>query len=378
MTPSLSMDVSASVVRLMAIALVMGLPSIAGNTAAAQQSETSETGAAARQAAVKLTLVHSHDKGSTVYFADFLPDGKRAVLGGDMTHPPIVLWDLEKNSVISELRAADDWHMSVAASPDGQRIVSSGLSGAIKVWNIESKTVEATFIHPGIVTGFAFSSDGLTLATSATDGTARLWNPQTGKKMHVLRGHESAVTGIALTPDGKQVVTCSADTTVRVWDASNGKLLHTLEHPEIVWSVAISPTGDTIVSGTGGTLVGPAADQIYKVSDDNTLRVWDRQTGALKQELLGHSHVVRRIAVSPNGRLAASGGLDATLRLWDLVSGKELDRSEGEGWVIAVDFSPDGQYVLAVGGVRKEGVNWIEAPVERARLFKLEPVDPED
>jgi len=336
----------------------------------AQQTESQEA-TPAHQAELELTLVHSFDKGSTIYHVDFLPDGKRVVLGGDMVHRPISVWDVEKNTVVDELEQPDDWYMSVAASPDGKYVVSSGLSGAIKIWSLETSAVENTLVHPGIVSSYAFTPDGQTLATSGTDGTARLWDMRTRKRLHVLKGHNAAVTGLAFTPDGKQLVTGSLDNTVRKWDATSGDLIQELPHPAAVWSIAVSPDRKLIASGAGGALIGAPSEQMYAVGDDNTIRLWDIETGRLLRQLRGHTHVVRRIAMSPDGRLAASAGLDNTLRLWHLGSGKELDRVEGDGWVISVDFSPDGKFVVAVGGVRKEGRDWHRAPDERARLFEV-------
>jgi hypothetical protein len=87
---------------------------------------------------------------------------------------------------------------------------------------------------------------------------------------------------------------------VRVWDAETGKLVHTLKgHTQGVWSVSFSPDGKRIFSG----------------SEDNTVRVWDAGKG---QELLAlkSGSEVHGLAVSPDGKRLAAGSEDGTVKLW--------------------------------------------------------------
>ena len=74
-----------------------------------------------------------------------------------------------------------------------------------------------------------------------------------------LTGHEDTVVSVAISPDGQTLVSGSQDKTIKVWELSTGKLVHTLTgHADEVWSVAISPDGQTLVSG----------------SRDKTIKVW--------------------------------------------------------------------------------------------------------
>ena len=74
------------------------------------------------------------------------------------------------------------------------------------------------------------------------------------------QGHTERVTSVAFSPDGKRIVSGSGDQTLKVWDAASGQETLTLAgHTERVTSVAFSPDGERIVSGSG----------------DNTLRLWD-------------------------------------------------------------------------------------------------------
>jgi WD40 repeat protein len=78
----------------------------------------------------------------------------------------------------------------------------------------------------------------------------RLWDAATGTALQTLEGHSASVYSVAFSPDGKQVVSGSYDNTVRLWDAATGTALQTLEgHSASVHSVAFSPDGKQVGAG---------------------------------------------------------------------------------------------------------------------------------
>ena len=93
------------------------------------------------------------------------------------------------------------------------------------------------------------------------------------------------------------------DNTIRLWDFGTGNHLRTLViHKAIINSIAFSPNGLTIASG----------------SSDNTIRLWDVATGSQLRTLAGHTGGVNSVAFSPNGNIIASGSSDGTVLLWEL------------------------------------------------------------
>jgi len=155
----------------------------------------------------------------------------------------------------------------------------------------------------------------------------------------VLQGHSHTISVVAFSPDGKQIVSGSYDNTIRLWDAETGEQLQQpLEgHWNSVTSVAFSPDGKQIVSG----------------SSDKTIRLWDAETGEqLQQPFKGHQYSVTSVAFSPNGKQIVSGSYDNTIRIWDAETGEQLQQSfKGhEHFVSSVAFSPDGKQVVSGSG----------------------------
>ena len=113
-----------------------------------------------------------------------------------------------------------------------------------------------------------------------------------------LQGHTDQVNSVAFSPDGNQIVSGSDDRSVRVWDAKTGEQLMELQgHINRVISVAFSPKGNQIVSG----------------SWDERVWVWDAKTGEQLRELQGHTGNVNSVAFSPDGNKIVSSSWDKSV-----------------------------------------------------------------
>lgn len=143
-----------------------------------------------------------------------------------------------------------------------------------------------------------------------------------------------SVPSVAFSPDGKTIASGSWDNSVKLWRASDGTLLHTLEgHSDNVECVTFSPDGQTVASG----------------SWDGTVRLWKVDDGSSIGTFEWHTDTVYDVAFSPDGKMLASCSEDKTVRMWYLSGGMSLHTLEGhKNTVFAVAFSPDGK-MLASG-----------------------------
>src|SRR5690606_29477491 len=82
-------------------------------------------------------------------------------------------------------------------------------------------------------------------------------------------------------------------------------------------------------------------------SDDNTLKLWDIETGREIRTFKGHASLVLSVAISSDGRRALSGSYDHTLKLWDIETGKMLAEFSGDGPITAVALAVDGWTIVA-------------------------------
>ena len=278
-----------------------------------------------------------------VWSVAFSPDGKRIVSSGFYDHM-INIWDVESGAAIATLRGHKGFITCVAFSPDGERIVSSGggwdiSEHTIKVWDVATSPEKMSLRgHKDWVSSVAFSPDGEHIVSGSKDNMIKLWNVRTGAELMTLRGHEGWVRAVSFSPDGKRIVSGSDDNTIKVWDEASGEELMALRgHEGWVHTVGFNPDGERIVSGSG----------------DKTIRIWDIESGEQVRKISGHDGAVFSAAFSPDGKRIVSSSEDKTVRVWDAATGAELMTLCGHAYpVYAVAFSPDGKRIASGSGDR--------------------------
>jgi WD40 repeat protein len=199
--------------------------------------------------------------------------------------------------------------------------------------------------HSGAVASVTMSPDGARLATGSWDGTAKIWDAVIGRELITLKGHTDRVLGVAFSPNGRRVVTASADKTAKVWDVVTGRELLTLNgHTDSVFGVAFSPDGRRLATASGRIRLE------HEAGEDCTAKVWDAVTGRELQTLRGHTGSVFGVAFSPDGRQLATASADKTAKVWDVRTGREILSLQGHtSALFGVAFSPDGQRIATTG-----------------------------
>jgi WD40 repeat protein/tRNA A-37 threonylcarbamoyl transferase component Bud32 len=204
----------------------------------------------------------------------------------------------------------------LALSPDGTRIATASDDNSVQIWDrLTGSRVGDPLPHTGPVRAVKFLAGGRNVLTGCDDGYARLWrlgsDTQTGQPMT----HSSGIFGLAVRPDGQAFATATQDGFVWLWDTATSRLIakrrgHQAEKVvrELEFTGAWSPNPLLV---TGG--------------EDGRVRFWNAETLAAVGPVIELGcPPVRKIAISPDGRLLAVGDNAGRLGLWNLVSFETL------------------------------------------------------
>ncbi|MCC5625319.1 serine/threonine-protein kinase [Nostoc sp. CHAB 5715] len=267
------------------------------------------------------------------------PDGKTIVSsGGDRT---IKLWNFATGKQISSLDGHSQQVNVVAISPDGKTLVSGSDDNTIKIWNLATrKQIRTLTGHSDSVHALAISADSETLISGSDDNTIKIWDLATGEQIRTLTGHTFWVRSLAISFNSVILASGSFDKTIKIWNLTKGYSIRTLEgNYQTVTAVAISPDGKTLAS---------ASRDVYDGLRLRTIKLWNLTTGKEIRPLAGHANTVTSVAFSADGKIVASGSRDRTIKLWNSATGEEILTLTGHtNTVTSVTFSPDGKALVS-------------------------------
>ena len=223
-----------------------------------------------------------------------------------------------------------------------------------------------------------FSKDGETFVSSSDDETIRLWNPATETPLRTITGHSRGRIWDVMYASHGRILACLRERSIQLWDPHTGRLIKTVDLKKGIFSTAYSPDNVTFACETSGGNVWlldantgehnetPLAGHTEGISSldfnrdgsilasgsyDRTIRLWNVDTGDLRETLEGHTDGVQHMAFSPTGLILASASDDGTIRLWDIKTGDVINILEGHAERIRhVAFSPTGLILVGTEG----------------------------
>jgi len=226
------------------------------------------------------------------------------------------LWRLtEPNAPAFKLEGHTDTISCVQFNGDGTLLATGGLEGTVRVWRAETGELVAALEGPSQgVNWLAWHARGSVLLAGSEDSTAWMWKLPEGSVMQIFSAHSASVSYGTFANNGRCVVTASEDGSVRVWNPRAGTVDHTLH-------------AGTALAGTSGMheqimitclAAHPSHPVIMFGMDDGKLKLAQVETGKVLANLAAHENSIESTGFCACLQLAASGGMDGKLCIWDL------------------------------------------------------------
>lgn len=299
------------------------------------------------------------------------PDGRLLAIadGGS-----IKLLNLQSNQVVQTISAFSDSRNNVSTmtfSPDSQTLLTDSENNTISAWSVNTgQRLYRLSGHSELVNSIALSPDGLTLVSSG--GDVNLWNLTTKKLSRTLHKEPGWPSSVAFSPDGQTVaaslippedIQTSSQLEIAFWNVTTGKQIRSIPLQSDPSQITFSPDGQIMAVA----LVKCTEVECYE-RGENVVQLWNTKTGQPIRTLSIAKHryepafSFNSVAFSPDGKTIASGGgmlsFSKIAGLWEWKTGKLLrsvsakkdSNSQNIDSINAVAFSPGGKIVVFAGG----------------------------
>lgn len=257
----------------------------------------------------------------------------------------LAIFNIATGKVKAQLDTEKELIQNLSLSNDGRFLAGAGFLGIIKIWDLEThQLVKKLTGHVGGIYGTSFSPDGKYLASAGMDKTVKVWNLETGGIVKELAEHQILVSDVKFSPDGKYLASASWDKTIKLWNTGDWSLAKIMKgHVNSIHSICFNDLGNKLVSGAGNNSVS---------EKDNSIYVWDVETGEPRCHFTSHADGVNKVVFENTSDLIFSASNDGLVKIFNPGECKEVAS------LISVDkddyaiITPDNYYTASKAALK--------------------------
>jgi WD40 repeat protein len=269
---------------------------------------------------------------------EFTKDGKSIIAMTNQIN--LGQFDVISGEKIRSFDTGYELIQTVSVSDDGTKLTGAGFQNKVKVWDIASAKMLAEMEgHGGGILALDFHPTRPWVVSGSLDQTARVWDYESKKEIKKFEEQTISIHDVKFSPNGEQLATASWDKTIYLRNTNDWSLDHILkEHVNIVNSIDYSADSKVLISGAGNNSVAAA---------DNSVIVWDTQTGKNNCSFQDHRSEIVKVICDPTANRFYSASVDGAVKYSDYESCELIATYQAIGEKEFMIYTPDNYYMAS-------------------------------